>query len=103
MFDTFLGKLSEAFFQEARRLNSKKLDMVTKSLYLLKKKDFDVLWDPFWALQKESADIFEIVFIGSGPATMLIFYLGGVAEKIKKNSKCVFYRFLLILQNAQRE
>ena len=32
--------------------------------------------DPFWDLKKESADIFEIVFIGPGPATMVILYVG---------------------------
>ena len=35
-----------------------------------------MLWDPFWDLQKEGADIFEIVFIGAGPATMVILYVG---------------------------
>ena len=32
--------------------------------------------DPFWDLQKESADIFEIVFIGDVPATMVILAVG---------------------------
>ena len=32
--------------------------------------------DPFWDLKKETADIFEIVFIGAGSATTLILYVG---------------------------
>ena len=32
--------------------------------------------DPFWDLKKERVDIFEIVFIGPEPATMVILYVG---------------------------
>ena len=32
--------------------------------------------DPFWDLKKEDADIFEIVFIGTGSATMVILVVG---------------------------
>ena len=32
--------------------------------------------DPFWDLKKEGADIFEIVFIGPGPGTMVILAVG---------------------------
>ena len=32
--------------------------------------------DPFWDLKKEGADIFEIAFIGPGPATMVILAVG---------------------------
>ena len=32
--------------------------------------------DPFWDLKKECADTFEIVFIGPGPATMVILVVG---------------------------
>ena len=35
-----------------------------------------MLWDPFWDLQKESADFFEIVFIGAVPAIMVILEVG---------------------------
>ena len=39
-------------------------------------KDYGVGVDPFWDLKKESADIFEIVFIGAGSATMVILCVG---------------------------
>ena len=32
----------------------------------------------FGIFKKEGADIFEIVFIGPGPATMAIFYVGAI-------------------------
>ena len=32
--------------------------------------------NPFWDLKKEGVDIFEIVFIGAGSATMVIVYVG---------------------------
>ena len=66
--------------------------MVTKSLYLFLK-NLDVLWDPFWDLQKEGADIFEIVFDGSRAWNYGHFLCrsdsrrcpaGGVAEKLLK-------------------
>ena len=32
--------------------------------------------DLFWDLQKEGADLFEIVFIGAVPVTTVILYVG---------------------------
>ena len=45
--------------------------MIAKSPALLFKK-YGTGVGPFWDLKKEGADIFEIVFIGLGPATMII-------------------------------
>ena len=57
-------------------------DLIIKKLILLPKaptcflKSHGAGVDPSWDLKKESADIFEIVFIGPGPATMVILAVG---------------------------
>ena len=51
------------------------IDIITKSPDLV----FENLGSgvhPFWDLKIESADILKIVFIGVGPATMVILYVG---------------------------
>ena len=57
-------------------------DLIIKNLILLTKtptcffKSYGAGVDPFWDLKKESADIFEIVFTGAVPATMVILVVG---------------------------
>ena len=57
-------------------------DLIIKKLTFLPKaqtcffKSYGAGVDPFWDLKKEGADIFEIVFIGAGSATMVILYVG---------------------------
>ena len=72
IFDIFLGKLYEFLFPACPD------DLIIKSLILLPKaptcflKSHGAGVDPFWDLKKDGADISEIVFIGPGPATMVL-------------------------------
>ena len=49
--------------------------MITKTPYLVFK-SYGAGVDPFWDIKKEGADICEIVFIGPGPATIVILVVG---------------------------
>ena len=71
MFDIFQGKLYETF-------SSRPVDLTIQKWIILPNAPTCVLEihgpgvDPFWDLKEEGADIFEIVFIGPGAATMVI-------------------------------
>ena len=76
MLDTFTGKALRVLFPAGPG------DLIMKNLRVIPKaptcflKSYGVGLDPFWDLNKECVDIFEIVFIGAGSATMLNLYVG---------------------------
>ena len=63
------------FYSRPGGLNYYNLILLTKvpTCFL---KSYGAGVDSFWDIKKEGVDIFEIVFIGAGSATMYILYVG---------------------------